>query len=224
MLSTTTINKGIFIYKKELSENEFLVTFLTTEGQLTLFAQGLNKPTSKNAANLIYGALCEFEYFQARQTNKVGRLKKATLLFKYELGNEKSFTFLSRVHDLVKNIHFQNEFINIYLEIVSYINDENFYQSFNCFLKALLKYYDLSFNLTSCLECSNTDVSYFDFKIKGFLCSKHSTKSYSPLLLERLYILLNDTKEYVQLPVSEVDEIIYYLITSFCLENNLFAL
>ncbi|UUM19735.1 MULTISPECIES: DNA repair protein RecO [unclassified Mycoplasma] len=224
MPEQTTIQKAIFLYQKQLSANEFLVTFLTQSGQITLFALGLNKLLSKNASNLIQGALCEIEYFQARYANKIGRMKKVSLIGSYQFSNEKTFLLLKRISTWAQEVYLQNEFIDYYQIVNQHQQETHFFKILNIFLLALIKYHAIKLTLNQCAMCSNEHIVDFELAQGGFLCATHSSKQYSAQLLEQIYYLFNHVTIYISAPENDQDKIIYYLMTQFCFENKILNL
>ncbi|UUD36368.1 recombination protein O N-terminal domain-containing protein [Mycoplasmopsis citelli] len=218
-MSNITIKEAIFLNQKQVGQNEFLTTFLTSQGQVTLFAQGLNKPLSKNASNLVEGGLCIIEYFQARQKQKIGRLKKVSLLGQYNFGDEFVFRLLKRIQNMALSIHFDNEFIQTYHLVNGIFDNEHFFQVINLFLVTLIKYHQVEINVISCALCSSKRITSFDLNQGGFLCSSHCQKTKSAQLLEWIYYLFNAPTIYIGESQSDLDKIIYFLLTSFCIEK-----
>jgi DNA repair protein RecO (recombination protein O) len=71
-----------YLYKKcDYSNNDEIIFFISDSGEkYTCISKGSKKITSKNSRNLIIGSYTEFDFFQARNINKVSLLKKAFIL------------------------------------------------------------------------------------------------------------------------------------------------
>ncbi|WP_025755352.1 DNA repair protein RecO [Mycoplasmopsis cricetuli] len=218
-----SINKAILISQKEISDNEFILKFLTSKGQISLLAQGLKKINSKNRNNLLEGALCEIEYFAARLINKIGRLKKVTLIGQYDIFNEKTFVLLNRIVKLSKQIYFQNSIVNLYWKIIDYFNDSHIHIFLNLFYVHILKYFNYQVITNTCAKChSNKNIVSFNYFYNGFLCKNELMPFYmSNILLENIYNLYNDEIKYLNTCSKLHGQIIYYLITKFCLTYNI---
>lgn len=77
-----TICKGYLVYRQDYNYFDEIIGFINEYGNLFFnIALGTKKILSKNARNLFYGCLSEFEFFASKNIDfKMGRLKKVTLL------------------------------------------------------------------------------------------------------------------------------------------------
>ncbi|WP_322908822.1 DNA repair protein RecO [Mycoplasmopsis felis] len=170
---------GIVLEIHQTGENDFLVSFFTSNGLLTLYTQGLNKQTSKNRNNLQIGSIVEIEYFKARLKDKIGRMKKVNLLVNISLIDIKINLFVSNIVKLFKNIKQKNHLYNEYLTHIKKINQDNVDLFLAYFYAQSTTYFGVQPSFNKCRTCfSNKNLVDFSIIEGGFICSKHSNIIY----------------------------------------------
>lgn len=121
-----TICNGLVIKSVDFQDNDQIITILTKEhGLITLMCAGTRKEISKNrhATNVL--DFSEFEFFKAREHGKVSRLKKASLLKKYEniTANVELYSYATYFGEMISFIleseYNYGELANLYLSAIS---------------------------------------------------------------------------------------------------------
>ncbi|MBU4689930.1 DNA repair protein RecO [Mycoplasma zalophidermidis] len=187
-----------------------LVDFFGPDGPIRLLAKGINKPESKNRANLLLGSCVEIEYFKARQKGSIGRLKKSTTLYSLDYSNNLNLVFLTRCLKIVKSIKSKSLAVyNAYFQIIHRLGEGLNRRLLLFILAQSLNYYGIAPITTKCCVCSSSfnlcDFSYYQ---GGFLCSKHSVKPRWNKELKSIYYLFSDLEKF--LAISN-DAIVNYL-------------
>lgn len=168
------ITKGYLINREDYDFFDEIITFINEFGNLfTCIALGVKKINSKNARNMFFGSLCEFEFFCARDTLKVGKLKKVKLLEpnNINLNLNPSILFLNECLYLSKlngkKIYY------FYKEIISLINKSIDNESIILYIILnFIKFSGIRLWLDSCSICKSTKVSNFSEENYGFVCKK----------------------------------------------------
>lgn len=79
------ITKGYLIAREDYQTFDEIITFINEFGnKFVCLAQGTKKIQSHNARNMELGNFCEFQFFHARNENKVSKLMKIYALEKVE--------------------------------------------------------------------------------------------------------------------------------------------
>lgn len=121
-----TICKGLVIKSVDFQDNDQIITVLTKEhGLISLMCVGTRKEGSKNrhATNVL--DFSEFEFFKAREHGKVSRLKKATLVKKYEniTVNVELYSYATYFGEIISFVleseYNYGELANLYLSAIS---------------------------------------------------------------------------------------------------------
>ncbi|MEG2245706.1 MAG: DNA repair protein RecO [Malacoplasma sp.] len=174
-----SICKGYLLTKVDYQIFDEIITFLTETGNLfTCLSRGTRKIASKNARNLIYFSLIEFEFFNSRQPNTIGKLMRAK-----RIENEDSSK--SYISSTVNNVSllFINEIIcNQKLSGLSVYNfyktlmetkiehDDNYVLVIYSLIK-LVKILGWKITLDKCAICSKKKIFNFSPKAYGFVCN-----------------------------------------------------
>ncbi len=187
------ITKGYLINVIDYELFDQIITFINEYGNVfSCIAIGSRKIKSKNARQLKFGALLEFDFFMSRNIDKVGRLKKVVAL------DNTSFSFSTNNGLIVLNQLFfkakcsGKDFYNMYLnnlELLKNNNDQN-----NVIIKIFFEFMLLSgikLKLNGCSICNNRKIINFDEKEMGFVCIDHNTSqlNISPNVLQILYAI-----------------------------------
>lgn len=79
------ITKGYLISKIDYQIFDEVITFINEYGnKFTCLAQGTKKINSHNARNMQLGNYCEFQFFLARNENKMSKLMKVNAIDKIQ--------------------------------------------------------------------------------------------------------------------------------------------
>ncbi|MHA3839333.1 DNA repair protein RecO [Mycoplasma sp. HF14] len=172
-----SIEKAVVTQIQEYEDNKFLVSFFSSRGYFTLYAQGLHKPQSKNRSNLIIGSVVEIEYFKARFDTKVGKLKKATIIKLFDISNITNAMFFTKLAKIFSYIKSQN---HIFLEYDRYFYDIGKYDNNRIlvyFIAQLLVHQGFCNYFNKCRICGSTrNFISFNIAYGGFICFKHDNE------------------------------------------------
>ncbi|MCQ2747766.1 MAG: hypothetical protein MJ223_00535 [Mycoplasmoidaceae bacterium] len=79
------ITKGYLIDRQDFQTFDEIITFINEYGnKFTCITQGTKKIESHNARHMSLGNFCEFQFFLARNEDKVSKLMKINALDKVE--------------------------------------------------------------------------------------------------------------------------------------------
>ncbi|WP_027121142.1 DNA repair protein RecO [Mycoplasma leonicaptivi] len=193
------ISKAIVLSIYQIEENGFLVSFFNEKGCFELFANGLNKISSKNRANLQIGSIVEIEYFPARLKQRVGKLKKAHLIETLDLIQEKNAKFAKKIALLLKNIRVNNHMFLWYTKIFHLINETNVAKLLTFFYAHSLIFFGIEPVFNACRICKSRK-NLIDFEVSdgGFLCDLHDKSQTKSLnFLTAVWYSFNDLKKYL---------------------------
>lgn len=194
---STSREFGLVIKSIDYDDNDKIITILTSNSLLTFIAKGVRKVTSKNSYALQLGNLVEVEYFKARLTGKISKLKKATLIKQLPLKeSDTALVWLNLLKTFNKMTEGSEKLFNAVIKTY-----ESFGDKYNHFAKTYIMFNYLSSqgvepNINSCVECNRKDmITNFDFAAGGFLCHLHSKHERSVEFLKGIN-LLNNFDEY----------------------------
>lgn len=169
-----TICKGYLLNRIDYDLFDEIITFINEYGNIfTCIALGVKKIISKNARNLMYGSLIEFEFFNSRSIDKMGKLKKLVVIDDYsiELNSNLVLHFLNKTYYLGKlngNLAIKKYKEN--LDLIKNNLDKNI-----LIIKILLDLIYLSgivLNLNGCSVCKSKKIANFSSKNYGFVCNE----------------------------------------------------
>lgn len=173
-----TITKGYLLTKINHLFFDEIITFLSTTGNVfTCLSRGSKKISSKNARNLIYFSLIEFEFFNSRQPNSVGKLMRAKKV-------ENVTSNAAYISATVENasLLFVNEMICKLkisgLPLFSFYEylmktKEKFSDNYILIIYSLISFVKIlgwKIFLDKCAICSKTKIFNFSTKANGFVC------------------------------------------------------
>lgn len=181
---------GFVIKKMDYSADDEIISILSNHEVISLIALGTRKLKSKNRVALQIGNFVEIEYFRARLTNKLSKVKRATLLQQPPLmiGDTAEvvldiYSFLTQMQNPSKKV------FEALIDVYSYFNEDN-----NHYIKTfvLFAFLDALGNLPEdnhCIECGRPDrINGFEFYKGGFTCVLHTKY---PRALEELRAIKN---------------------------------
>lgn len=199
-----TILKGYLTNIHDYGNFDQIINFLAEDGNYyTMMALGTKKIMSKNARNLIVGSYNEFEFFKAREVQRVGKLKKTVMIepFSWESSTLLSFNVLN---DLINSMPFYNdEVYKLYkrsLDLVKTNTDEHFKTLI--IMKEFLNILGCNLYVKNCVLCHNNQIKTISFKHHGLICNlcfKERIDKLYPLEISKLiYFLFSDQYEAIQ--------------------------
>lgn len=201
------INKasGFVIKKMDFGANDEIVTLLTSDDIFTFIALGTRKLSSKNRVALQIGNYIEIDFFKARLTNKLSKLKKAVTLIQPPLLTSNNAETIFEIYKLISKMKSPSNIIfNALIDCYSYFGAD-----YNDYIKTFILFAFLDsigqYPVNEmCVECCRPDrINGFEFYKGGFLCVLHSKK---PRPLEVLMAIQNLSKEF--LDYSKTSQII----------------
>ncbi|WP_158763977.1 DNA repair protein RecO [Mycoplasma sp. NEAQ87857] len=204
--------EAIILNIKQIDNNLFLCSFLTQNGVLKLWANGLNKPNSKNKANLQIGAVVEIEYFQSRLKNQSGRLKKAHLIKYLNEINDSNLNLIMQLVKLFINIDCQNHLLNIYKQLIGYFNEKINKYLLIYFLAQSLIYLGICPNFDACRTCgSKRNLIDFELENGGFICNLHNHPKWLPSeVLNTIWSSFHDVSKYIIITDDKLNNWLFY--------------
>lgn len=185
-----TITKGYLIAKNDFETFDEIITFINEFGnKFVCLAKGTKKIESKNGRNLQLGNFCEFQFFLARDTNKVSKLMKANVLKTIDWPNYRQslITLNSLANQLVypdiKNYKFYDSLWDI-------ANGKKVPDA-KAELIILAKYCKLTgidIHVNDCVICHRHHIKTISFKHHGLICGQcaQSEKESYPLEFSKL--------------------------------------
>ncbi|OYD26599.1 DNA replication and repair protein RecO [Mycoplasma testudineum] len=187
-----------------------------------IYAPGIFKTTSKNRNNLFEGALINFEFFQARLTTKMSRLKTATLIYNWKFIDQEQQFWIPNWLKLLQAIDTTSEeFFNFYQYALRNFNYEN-----NIYLTTYLYYLSLELlgykqNFNSCvIDKRRTQISNFDLSSGGFLCIYHSMNKAPIEILKSLNYLTKSYSDFLNKTTRKTVNDIYQIFKDFISNNS----
>ena len=167
-----TILNGYLINKIDYQVFDEVLTILGEDGnKYACLSLGSRKIMSKNSRNLFYGAKTEFQFFEARNEQKVSRFKKAVLLeeMNWDLQSD---TKLFLLNEIVTYIAASNTLFSFYETKLKQIKSPS--EDDQTFILKLLtefcSYIGISLHVNSCVRCNSKILSTISFKHSGMLC------------------------------------------------------
>ncbi|VEU71144.1 DNA repair protein RecO [Mycoplasmopsis glycophila] len=217
-----TIHEAIVLNIYENEENLFVVSFFTRKGILNLIAQGLNKQTSKNKANLQIGSLVEIEYFASRFEGKMGRLKKAHLASSIDYTEVSNIEFARSLVKLLGNINTSNHIFELCKNIYQFISPLANRKILTFLYAQALIYFGICPNFDSCRICFNRK-SLIDFDIYegGFVCNRHElTTDKNMEYLQAVWCSFHSLARYLTIVNNTTNKILFNLYSQIIKENG----
>ncbi|WP_416738040.1 DNA repair protein RecO [Mycoplasmopsis meleagridis] len=209
----------IFPYRE--NSNDAIIKVMNNRKIFSLLARGINKAKSKNRANLQLGCLVEIEYFKARMSNRLSKLKRATLLTQLNYKKVELIKFINKI--ILFLLAFENlntkfiyrEYIRI-LKSINSLSASQFHFAKTYLVTKLFRPFGIEPNFYSCHVCfKKNNIAYFNFTGGGYECTEHNDNNFiSSKLLELIYFSYHSYDNYIKKTDIISDEFIYrnYLI------------
>ncbi|MGL4616741.1 MAG: DNA repair protein RecO [Mycoplasmoidaceae bacterium] len=206
-----TILKGYIIAISDYQLFDNIITFFGNDNRVyNLLSLGSRKILSKNGRNMKFGALIEFEFFQARLIGSLSKLKKLSII------NDISWEIVK-----LDIIHFLNNFLIkennnfkfvTYQKIIKMISEDrniNFISLFSLF--EIIKSIGLRFALNGCAICNNNKIKTTSIRFQGFLCEKCCRENSEYIYdtdVNKIFYFLNNKKYKEILKTNESNKLI----------------
>ncbi len=171
------ITRGYLIDIKEYATFDHIITFINEYGnKFTCISLGSRKIASKNRNSIQLGNLNEFEFFLARDENKISKLKRSVLLEQSIWPNHNLPFYLlndvvNKLEPNIKVFEFYKEFINILNNKQSVYDDDIIIL---LMLKEVTNLSGIAPVLSECVICKSKKISSISFEQKGLMCSNCS--------------------------------------------------
>ncbi len=166
----------------QIELNHYLLIGLDPNGKIYRFqAVGLDKPNSKNRANLITYGISEIEVFLNRKHDG-GKLKRANLLKAPKLNTKEKIIFWETVGNLLSNQQETSLQMFSFLEKLGQHNELDYHIKQALWLIGIfLKTENYKPIIDECVVCkTKQEIATFSLEENGLLCKKH--KQHFPLL------------------------------------------
>lgn len=177
MKGKTSNFEGYVIRLSDYKENDFIVTFLASDGLITFSAKGIKKPTSKNRSSIFLLAKSKVTLLEIGGSN----LLKEAVLLEYPVSD--GDFLLNSCYGLINELNskivdgVEDKELYIWLdETLKLIkNDRKFcLTAMMIYLAQFLKIEGYGLNVDSCSICSKkTDIVGISLTDGGFLCREH---------------------------------------------------
>lgn len=170
------ITKGYLIAKQDFETFDEIITFINDFGnKFVALAKGTRKIESKNGRNLQLGNYCEFQFFLARDINKVSRLVKANVIRSIEWPNYRQslITLNSLANQLIYPNKKNYEFYDSLLPIASNKTMPDT-QAELIVLARYCKLTGIDIYVDDCVICHKHHIKTISFKKHGLICGQCS--------------------------------------------------
>lgn len=207
---------GLVIKMMDFEDYDKIVTILTSDSLVSFIALGVRKLESKNRVALQLGNLVEVELFKARLTNKLSKLKTATLLKQPPLKEADTATvWLEIIKYLQKMRRGSEKVFKSILEAYSYFGEEFNHIAKTYIVFRLLDEMGQYPNMEQCVDCTRKDrIVDFDLERGGFLCALHSEHKLPLTELEAWHALGKNFNDYLKVD-PKVNKEIYIKVINY---------
>ncbi|MCK5806911.1 MAG: DNA repair protein RecO [Mycoplasmataceae bacterium] len=192
------ITSGIVINKLMHKADDEIITILTSEEILVVYAMGVRKIKSKNRYALDYGNLINVEFFRSRLNNKMSKLKRATMIKQPPvMTSDTSLVILTIMKYLSRIKIHSTKVFKAYIDSMQYFGEEYNHQVKTYILFNILDSIGAFPQTQQCVDCGRPDrIEGFDYSLGGFLCSWHVQKPRSIEELRAIKALATSIEEY----------------------------
>lgn len=219
------ITKGFLIARFDHDTFDEIITFINDYGnKFVCLAKGTKKISSKNARNLQIGNYCEFNFFLARDPNKMSRLVKVNTIKQIRWPIYRTSFFLLNemanklVYPSMKNFNFYKDLLPI--TINSSFNDQ---KAQLIILQKFCKLSGIELFVNKCILCGSNKIKTMNFNLKGLICQncfKQNNKEFYPLNFNKLvYFLFKEKYDLIDNFSNYCQVLIKHLIIH--IKNNL---
>ncbi len=188
----------LLLNKIQMEIDNYLLIGLDESGKIYRFqALGLDKPNSKNQANLVLYSLIEVEVFLNRKHNG-GKLKRANLIKKPKLNSKQKIIFWDTITKLLSNQEQTTTKIFFFLNKLLEHNELDYHIKQGLWwVKIYLESENYQPIVDRCAVCnSNQQIATFVLGENGLLCKKHQNNflTLNSNLLLKIINLFNESK------------------------------
>ena len=210
--------KGIVLKQIDYKDNDAIINVLSQKGELlSLYARGVKKTKSKNAAAILVFTFAQFDYFLSQKG--LHTLKKAKKIENYyeDINDYNKIIVAFMLLDITLSISRLEVEANIELfkllkSSLSTIKKVNEHILLAYFLIKILKQQGLYLNVDNCSICKSQKVSFISYNNGGFICHNcakdEKIENYDVEIL-KIFRIINkiDIDNLPLLEVSEKDSI-----------------
>lgn len=168
------ITKGYVIAKNDFQVFDEIITFINEFGnKFVCLAQGTKRITSHNARRLQLGNYCEFQFFLARNEDKVSKLLRASLIKEVKWPNFRQS--LITLNDLVNQLIYPDvRNYQFYEKMLAYAIDESIddAKAELIVLRNYCKLTGIDLHVNDCVLCHNHHIKTISFEHGGLLCGQ----------------------------------------------------
>ena len=211
------ITRGYLIARFDHGTFDEIITFINDYGnKFVCLAKGTKKISSKNARNLQIGNYCEFNFFLARNPNKVSKLVKVNTIRQIQWPIYRTSFFL--LNELVNKLVYPSiENFNFYknLLLISTSQTFNDQKAQLIILQKFCKLSGIGLFVNKCILCGSIKIKTINFNLKGLVCQncfKKNNKEFYPLNFSKLvyflfkekYDLIDNFSNYYQILIKRL--------------------
>ena len=168
------ITKGYLIARNDYQMFDEIITFINEFGnKFVCLAQGTKKIESHNARHMQLGNYCEFQFFLARNEDKVSKLMKINALEKVEWPNFRQS--LITLNSLTEQLVYPNvNNYKFYVKMRPYAIDKTFNDAKAelIVLRNYCKLTGIDLHVNDCVICHNHHIKTISFQKHGLLCGQ----------------------------------------------------
>lgn len=191
--------KALILKKEPQGEFNEILTILTSNGKLKIFAPGVRKLDSKNRNNINLLDISELEIIDSQKSNVLFyRLKRASLVQQFPI-NLNTLYIWEDLLNILNKIMLNNplQFLNSFSKLTKLVDSNKDIKILDYLLFKLLETEGIAPYMQGCVECkAKTNLVDFKFYKGGFLCHLHSEDSLDHELLTSLFYLSKSFEEF----------------------------
>jgi len=186
------ITKGYLIARTDFETFDEIITFINEYGnKFVCLAKGVKKIESHNARSINLGNYCEFQFFLARNEEKVSRLMKVHAIKPIEWPNYRQS--LITLNTLANQLIYPNvKNFKFYESMLPYATDKKIHDA-KAELIIMANYCQLTgiaLHINDCVLCHRHHIKTISFKNRGLMCGQCYEKDQSenwPLGFSKLF-------------------------------------
>ena len=215
------IIEGIVIKVSDYRDSDLIVRMITNDRIINFVALGTRKVTSKNRFALQVGNIIETEIFLSSRTDKMSKLKKATLIHQPTINKNDVAEVIFEINRFLVNLESISKELYSFLKKGIKLLGQEFNHQIKTFIVAkTLKDRGLNVNFNYCVECgNNNNINNFHFYKGGFLCTRHSITDQSLELLKSYKNLDGKLEGYLATKPT-INKIIYSELVQFITQSE----
>ncbi len=191
---------GFVIKKIDYGAKDEIISIFSKREVISLIALGTRKMQSKNRVAIQIGNLVEIEYFRARLSNRLSKLKKASLIVQPPLRTFNTAETILEIYKYLSQLKSESPTLfRTLIDVYSHfgIDCNSHIKTFVmfAFLDALGHYPQNG----GCIDCGRHDrINGFEFHKGGFTCVDHSARVRKIAELKAIQMLFGTFGEYAK--------------------------